>query len=391
MRHSLDFRWNGFSNLLPGLSLTGVLFVSSTGYSQSPESYIVARKIYDRIAGVPPTKATLDSMAQLIERGAVKEAAVLATAAPQFYNINLKHWFGSWTNKEQNSDVPLNDMTATLIGLVKDSENFGLALYGDSIYTGTASTTIPAYSSLNNDHYAALENTRVDLSRALVKQSAATLTGLGESAGIVATRAFGEAYFSAGTNRRALRFVFANFLCRDIEQLHDTTIPDFRIRQDVERSPGGDSLVFRNKCAGCHAGMDGLAGAFAYYDFKDGKTVYTPNVVQSKYFNNKENFLDGFKTQTDEWVNLWVRGTNASIGWSGPENGQGAKSLGELVADSDGFPTCMSKRVYQKVCLSAIDEKKNSSLLEELKTSFVSSGYNLKDLFAETASRCLVD
>jgi hypothetical protein len=134
-----------------------------------------------------------------------------------------------------------------------------------------------------------------------------------------------------------------------------------------------------------------LAGAFAYYDFKDGRTVYTPNTVQSKVFNNKENFPEGFETKSDEWVNLWTRGTNASIGWNGAETGQGAKSFGELLADTDAFPTCMSKRVYQKVCLNPLDEQKNAAVLEDLKSSFVASGYNMKELFVETASKCLTE
>ncbi len=34
-----------------------------------------------------------------------------------------------------------------------------------------------------------------------------------------------EAFFSAGTNRRMWRFTAINYLCRDMEQLHDVTRP----------------------------------------------------------------------------------------------------------------------------------------------------------------------
>ena len=47
----------------------------------------------------------------------------------------------------------------------------------------------------------------------------------------------------------------------------DTTRPPDRIRQDVARSPGGDSRLFLNNCVGCHSGMDPMAQAFAYYNF----------------------------------------------------------------------------------------------------------------------------
>ena len=63
------------------------------------------------------------------------------------------------------------------------------------------------------------------------------------------------------------RFTMINHLCHDMEQLMDTTRPTDRIRQDVARSPGGDSRIFLNNCVGCHSGMDPMAQAFAYYNF----------------------------------------------------------------------------------------------------------------------------
>lgn len=52
-------------------------------------------------------------------------------------------------------------------------------------------------------------------------------------AGILSTRGFASAYFSAGTNRRATAFVLKYFLCPDMEKLHDVTIQDNFVRQDV--------------------------------------------------------------------------------------------------------------------------------------------------------------
>src|SRR5690606_16890101 len=99
--------------------------------------------------------------------------------------------------------------------------------------------------------------------------------------GLLSTRAYGAAYLFAGTNRAPVAFAMEHFLCRDMESLNDTTIPDFRNRRDVDRSPGGTSEIYKNRCIGCHAGMDGLAGAFAYYDYINGKVVYTPGKVAS--------------------------------------------------------------------------------------------------------------
>ena len=57
------------------------------------------------------------------------------------------------------------------------------------------------------------------------------------------------------------RFTLMSQLCRDLEQISDTTRTPDRIRQDVSRSPGGDSRVFLNNCIGCHT----LLGEGAYF------------------------------------------------------------------------------------------------------------------------------
>ena len=70
------------------------------------------------------------------------------------------------------------------------------------------------------------------------------------------SRAAAQSFFIAGTNRAMFRFTVLNHMCRDLEEIHDTTRPPDRIRQDVSRSPGGDARLFLNNCVGCHSGMD---------------------------------------------------------------------------------------------------------------------------------------
>src|SRR5262245_65771663 len=113
-----------------------------------------------------------------------------------------------------------------------------------------------------------------------------------DTAGVITTRAGAEAFFSAGTNRRMWRFIAINFLCRDMEELKDITRPTGRIRQDVSRSPGGDSSVFLNHCSGCHSGMDPMAGAFAVLNFAAtaGRLVLTPGQVHAKHPGNRHTF-----------------------------------------------------------------------------------------------------
>lgn len=108
--------------------------------------------------------------------------------------------------------------------------------------------------------------------------------------------------------------------------VHDINIADFHVRRDVERNPGGDSRTYRNQCVGCHAGQDGLGGAWAYFDFVDNEVKYTPGTVVAK-INKNVLYKDGFVTTDDEWVNLWKEGQNASLGWPEKTTGKGAREL----------------------------------------------------------------
>src|SRR6185503_5056624 len=45
-----------------------------------------AKRIHDRIAGVPPTEATLDQMQALVQGGDLMGAATIATNNASFYN-----------------------------------------------------------------------------------------------------------------------------------------------------------------------------------------------------------------------------------------------------------------------------------------------------------------
>jgi hypothetical protein len=206
------------------------------------------------------------------------------------------------------------------------------------------------------------------------------------------TRAAAEAFFIAGTNRAMFRFTLMNHMCMDLEQVHDTSIVPDRIRQDVSRSPGGDSRVFLNNCIGCHAGMDPLAQAFAYYDYDDvaGRMNYTPSAVVPKYFNNEATFEDGFVTPDDSWDNYWREGQNALIGWDGnlPGSGAGAKSLGQELAGTDAFAQCQVEKVFKNVCLRDPVDVTDRTAVGTMVGNF-RVGYDLKQVFAESAAYCM--
>jgi len=356
-----------------------------------------AKRIHDRLVGVPPTPAVLDAMSAKVAAGAGVDAALDAMRNPAFYNSTLKNFVTPWTNVERTVFSDLNDYTATVIGAVRDDVPFTDVLSEDILYVGGSGTTTAAYSVGNNDHYAELEAKRVDLSdpTKLVRSTQSTQTNspvdASSAAGIITTRAFGAAFFSAGTNRRALRFIALNYLCHDMEQLSDITLPADRVRQDVSRSPGGDSALFLTNCVGCHSGMDALTGAFAYYDFdeKGGQLIYTAGKVQAKYLINSNTFPSGFVTTDDSWINYWRGGANAALGWSGAGNsGKGAKSVGMEIAHSKAFAQCQVQKVFQQVCFRAPSSAQDHTEVARITTVFETSNYNLKRVFAEVANNC---
>ena len=367
-----------------------------------------ARRIYERIAGVPPTAAELASMSNTINMGcsgscqpgaaALVTAAQVATSAPTFYNVTLKNMVIPWTNRDQTVFAPLNDYAATVIGMVRDDVDFHTALDADILYkfAGVAGPTVS-----DNNHYVTAENNALDMSNTAVlvqtSQSAAYGTPAAATAGLLTTRGAESSFFINGTNRAMFRYTMMNHFCNDLQTLMDTSRPTDRVRQDVARSPGGDSRVFLNSCAGCHSGMDPMAQAFAYYNFNGmpvgdgtntGSMVYTAGQVQPKYFINSFNFVYGFVTPDDSWSNRWRGGVNASLGWdpSLPGYGNGAKSLGQELEHSDAFAQCQVVKVFTAVCFRA-PLQSDQTAIGTIKASFKSKG-SLKQVFQQAAAAC---
>ena len=356
-----------------------------------------AKRIYERIAGVPPSAAVLQQMSTAISsqpgQPGLMAAAAIATSAPSFYNVTLKNFAMPWTNRNATVFAPLNDYVATVIGMVRDNVPFNTALSADILYTSNA-PGLPAPSPANNNHYATAETNGVDLMATLVQgtQSGVYGTPTAATAGLITTRGAASAFFVNGTNRAMFRFTMINQFCNDMPTLMDITRPADRIRQDVARSPGGDSRIFLNNCVGCHSGMDPMAQAFAYYNFDAtaGQMVYTPGQVQPKYLINATNFPFGFVTPDDSWSNRWRSGANTVLGWSGslPGSGNGAKSLGTEWESSATFAQCQVTKVFQAVCFRAPVSSADLATVASITSSFTSGGYNLKQVFQLSAAAC---
>jgi len=385
------------------LMLTALLcFVQTSNLLAGPREQ--ARRIHDRLAGVPPGETVLTQMTTLVTGGDITAAADLAMANRNFYNVTLKNFITPWTNEDQTVFAPLNDYTATVIGIIRDEQDFRDILSADILYTGNSGLGLTAYSVSSNQHYIDMESRGMDLSDSniLVKTTQSTVTGLpaAATAGIITSRAAARAFFSDGTNRAMFRFTLLNHLCVDMEQIKDNTRNTDRIRQDASRSPGGDSRIYINRCSGCHTGMDPLMQAYAYYDFEytgnieTGQLVYntgndpeTGSRVQPKFLQNATVFPYGYVTPDDSWDNYWRAGPNSVLGWDPalPGSGAGAKSMGRELAQSEAFASCQAKKVFRAVCLREPDGTQISSLT----SNFKSSGYNLKTVFADAVSYCM--
>lgn len=392
---------------LPYVGLLALALMAGDSYAGAREQ---ALQIHNRIAGVPPSASVLAQMTTEVEAGRVADAVRIAMSNEAFYSVTLKNLATPWTNRDRTVFAPLNDYTATVIGLVRDDADFRTLIYGDKLYTSNAAG-LPAYSVNSNAHYEAIEAQGVSLKDTLVARDQTSLNGIPADAtsGVITSRAAAKAFFIAGTNRAMFRFTLLNHLCRDLEQVHDTSLtPDF-VRQDVSRSPGGDSRVYLNNCVGCHNGMDPMAKAYAYYDYEfdvdadpdglNGSIHYntegtldpdTNSRVEKKYRINSNTFKYGYVTTNDDWQNYWRQGMNKHLGWDQalPGRGTGAKSMNMEIAHSQAFASCQVEKVFQNVCLRKPADAADHDKVSQITAHFASSGYQLKQVFIDTADYC---
>ncbi len=377
------------------LTALAALCIASAVCTAGPREQ--AKRIHDRLAGTPPTAAVLDSMATKVAAGDAIGAANDAMSNPAFYNTTVRELATPWTNRDHSVYADLNDSTATVIGVVRDDLPFDQVLSGDLVYVGSSTATNVPYSLANNDHYVDLQTKHIDLANPanLVRQMQSSIPGqpinANETAGIMTTRGYASAFLVAGTNRAAVRFAAMNLLCMDMEDFRDVTAWPDRIRQDVSRSPGGDSSLFLNDCLGCHAGLDGLAGAFAFYNFDatSGQLQFTRDTVQPKFVKDAGTFPFGYQTIGDSWINYWRSGPNAFVGWHGPGSGAGAKSLGTELGQTRQFSECQVKNVFQKVCYRKPNGAADLAAVQTIANSFETNNRSLKRVFAETAVYCM--
>ena len=364
--------------------------------------------LYNRIAGVPPNREVLKLASDLLAKGKKGEAALLATKDPAFYDVKLRTMFSGWSNVSNDVSSNLNDMVATMVGMVRDDLPFNEVLSADLVYIvdgneQTNNTWQQPSNKKNNKNQTSEIAPTSDLQKNLIKSTQSEMpNALPDKAiaGVLSTDAFGEAFYSAGTNRRATAFVLKNFLCHEIEELHDVNAGDGGIsadqfvRQDVDRTPGGDGDLFRSKCLGCHAGMDAMSGWSVYYDYNDrGQLVYSEGIVQEKIGRNKyledEKFIAAHTPKDDSFTNIWVKGPNAKLGWGEITSGRGAAQWGQMITSSKAFAHCMVEHAYNAVCFKQPESDGEQEVVAEIAELFIADNYKMRNMIAATAVACL--
>jgi len=358
--------------------------------------------VFKRLAGIPALAADIDAWGAGLVAAPDKAVylndvvAKAATENDKFYSVTVLDFAQLEANKDralEDGVGVLNDLTATIIGMVRDEKDYRTILSDDVLYIPTGATYAPGNNTVYDTLYGTVKNGAA-LGSALTATTQTGATGLAVQAGIFTLRGFGSVYYEAGTNRGPLRFTGVNYLCRDLEDLSDVSRSDVFVRRDVDRAPGGDATKYRTECVGCHAGMDPLTKAFAKFDFVPAAaanaaapiTIAAAPVI--KVNRNNDVFPGGAIVTDDAWTNLWIEGTNSALGWdASKKSGTGVKSFGEMLAATKMFPECMAKRVYKTVCLKDGTAAADKEAIGRLAAEF-SKTYNMKELFKDAAVDC---
>lgn len=346
-----------------------------------------ALKLFRRLTGVslPLSDPRVAQLQQMAQEGRYEDVAAMAIEDSRFYLGTLRNFAAVMSTQEETPSSVFNDFQAMVLGVARDGIDARQLLAGNFTYVIDAQG-LPAASPGSNEHYKAAELRNVDLKAALRKVEPQR-EGAWEPAGVLTSRAWGEAHLEGGTNRRAIEFTMREFLCVTKDQWKDHGVPDTFVRRDVSRAPGENPAEYQNRCRSCHGIMDGLSGTFARYDFRAGSLIYLgPNAVASKLNQHPEVYPEGWVVTDDSWVNFATRNQNQALGWRGPLQGRGIREFGEMVAAANGFGRCMVKRAYREVCKRDLETIEGGGMIQDrLTAQFEAGGFKLNQLFQKVA------
>ena len=89
-------------------ALAAVILLASVAADAGPREQ--ARRIHERLAGVPPSEAVLADMQADVAGNNATDAAYTAMENGNFYSVTLKNFAAPWTNRDQSVFVALNEI-----------------------------------------------------------------------------------------------------------------------------------------------------------------------------------------------------------------------------------------------------------------------------------------
>ena len=266
-----------------------------------------------------------------------------------------------WTNRDQTVFAPLNDYTATVIGMVRDDVDFHTSLSADIIYIGQRRRR-RRYSATSNAHYEnAGDQQRRTCAPCCSRPRSRRCNGMppAATAGFITSRAASEAFFIDGTNRAMFRFTLMNHMCRDMEQVHDTSRaagshPPGREPQPRRRQPHLPEQLHRLPQ---RHGSDGAGVRVLRLRRDAGPAGLHAGPGAAEVLHQRRQLRAGLRHAGRRLGEpLAPPGQNTLLGWVGPTlpgSGNGAKSMGEELANSDAFAQCQVEKVFRTVCFRA--------------------------------------
>ena len=417
------------------LSIVLALATQSALSQYEPDGPVTAARskaalIYNRLTGqkIPLDSQILKDMEALISEGKALEAAHMATEQATFYSQTLRFLGDRLSTRAAIYRVPMNDLTATIIGFAKDDLDARGLLTSNSLYRFTGLVGVP--NAVVNDilksnaHYAFVDtqlaaNPNLDLRPTLtavrqqIANDADAAVNHPDAAGILTSRQFLSDCADAGTNRRCYEKVVKLLTCHSLEEVANSDLPDDYIGRDVSRAPGGDPSTFQNTCKSCHSNMDAQRMAFAYTEFDEGQVKHgqinggglfdaTTKVAVKLNRNGDGNYIT-YRVLNDNWYNFAVNGSFQSIyGWrdaSGraitqPISSSGLNAYGTMLGRSEAFSRCMTQNVFENICRRPVSASEKTGVIRSLASSWESpsqGNYKLRWLFEKisTTPECL--
>ncbi|MCS6838928.1 MAG: hypothetical protein NZ480_08785, partial [Bdellovibrionaceae bacterium] len=318
---------------LRNITLLSVMIMSVVlGYAQISSQDV---KVLERLLGskVSLNNSEIQQILNQMRDPAMRKAALRRATynLDVFYEVSVKNFATRMAVRSEEVSSPLNDFSATVIGIVRDNLDARQMLTGNFLYAANP-TLIPAGINIrnnlindrlnSNNHYLDIENNlyRLNVASILVRvpqevldvpvNNNPTINNVvpnPDPGGLLTSYTWGREHLVAGTNRRPVEYALRSFLCTPMELAADTLANDSHVGRDIDRNPGGDPNRYLTTCKGCHTIMDGFRGAFAMWNFamnNNGGGI----LVHGSLHRNRLDINNGIARKMNQNANVYSDG-----------------------------------------------------------------------------------